>query len=98
MIQGWLNGNTRNQLAKEIGISAGSVTNIVNEWNENIGHPEAEELRKFSVWVKTTGMTITQSVKAFRIRRMLNNLMVGDDTNCNVEEDLDNFHSFDGDL
>ncbi len=94
MIQGWLNAKTRNQLTKEIGISAGSVTNIVGEWNENIGLPKAEELREFSVWVKKSGMTITQSVKAFRIHQLLKNLIVGDETNCNLEEDLDNFHSF----
>ncbi len=94
MIQGWLNGNTRNQLAEELGISSGSVSKILKEWDQNIGHPEAKELREFSVWVKKSGMTVPQFVKAFRIHQLLKNLMVEDGTNCNVEEDLDNFHSF----
>jgi hypothetical protein len=39
-------------------------------------------------------MTISQCAKAFRIHQLLNNLLVGDETNCNLEGDLDNFHSF----
>lgn len=83
-----------NQLAEEFGISAGSVSKILKGWNQNIGHPEAKELREFSVWVKKLGMTVPQFVKAFRIHKLLKNLMVEDGTNCNLEEDLDNFHSF----
>src|SRR4028118_1591546 len=75
-------------------MAAGSVSKIINEWNQNIGLPEAKELREFSVKVKKSGMTISQCAKAFRIHQLLNNLMVGDETNCNFEEDLDNFHSF----
>ena len=91
VIQGWLNGKTRNQLAEELCMAAGSVSKILKEWNQNVGHPEAKELREFSVKVNKSGMTISQCAKAFRIRQLLNNLMVGDETNCNLEEDLDTF-------
>lgn len=67
---------------------------ILKEWNQNVGYPEAKELREFSVKVNKSGMTISQCAKAFRIHQLLNNLVVGDETNCNVEEDLYNFHSF----
>jgi hypothetical protein len=98
VIQGWLNGRTRNQLAEKLCISAGSVSKILEGWNENIGHPEAEELRGFSVMVKKSGMTIPQFVNAFRIHQLLKNFLNEDGTNRNVEEDLDNFHSFAVDL
>jgi hypothetical protein len=43
VIQGWLNGKTRNQLAEELCMAAGSVSKILKEWNQNVGHPEAKE-------------------------------------------------------
>jgi hypothetical protein len=94
VIQGWLNGKTRNQLAEELCMATGSVSKILKEWNQKVGQPEAKELREFSVWVNKSGMTISQCAKAFRIHQILKNLMVEDGTICNFEEDLDNFYSF----
>lgn len=59
-IQGYLNGKSRDQIAKEIGISTGSVSNILRDWKYKIGIPVAEELRDFAVIVKKSGMSIEQ--------------------------------------
>jgi uncharacterized protein (DUF433 family) len=32
VIQAWLNGEQRDKIADDYGLSAGSVTNIINDW------------------------------------------------------------------
>jgi transposase len=44
VIQGYLNGKSRDQIAKELGISTGTVSKIIKDWKLKIGIPIAEEL------------------------------------------------------
>ena len=37
VIQGWLAGEQRDKIAVDNGLSAGAVTNIVNEWRQALG-------------------------------------------------------------
>jgi DNA-directed RNA polymerase specialized sigma24 family protein len=37
VIQQWLQGRPRNDIAAENGVSSGAVTNIVNQWRHNLG-------------------------------------------------------------
>ena len=37
VIQGWLNGTQRDKIAGDNGLSAGAVTNIVDEWRLALG-------------------------------------------------------------
>ena len=45
VIQEWLKGVQRDNIAGDNGLSAGSVTNIVNEWRDALGFSAADELR-----------------------------------------------------
>ena len=49
VIQQWLQGRPRNDIASENGISSGAVTNIVNEWRHNLGFALADELRQLAI-------------------------------------------------
>jgi hypothetical protein len=46
VIQQWLEGKPRNDIAADNGLSDGAVTNIVNEWKHNLGFSLADDLRQ----------------------------------------------------
>ncbi len=52
MIQEYLNGKSRDQIALDVGISGGKVSGIINDWITEMGKPNAEELRDFAVTVR----------------------------------------------
>ncbi len=57
VIQQWLQGRPRNDIAAENGVSSGAVTNIVNEWRHNLGFAGANELRELAVTMRKVGIT-----------------------------------------
>ena len=44
VIQEYLNGKSRDQIVKEVGISTGKVSNTIKDWKLRIGIPNVEEL------------------------------------------------------
>jgi hypothetical protein len=48
MIQQWLAGHERDKIAFDCSNSAGSVTNIVDEWRITLGSYAADQLRDLS--------------------------------------------------
>jgi transposase len=44
-IKKWLSGEQRDKIASDISIGAGTVTNIISEWKEEVGIPTANTLR-----------------------------------------------------
>ena len=57
VIQGWLNGTQRDKIAGDNGLSAGAVTNIVDEWRLALGFSATTELRELAVTLKKIGIT-----------------------------------------
>jgi hypothetical protein len=60
VIQQWLTGRSRNDIAVENGLSSGAVTNIVNEWRLGLGLAAADELRELAVTLKKVGVNAAQ--------------------------------------
>lgn len=52
VIQGYLNGKPRDQIALDAGISAGTALGIIKDWISRTGIPNVEELRDFAVILK----------------------------------------------
>jgi hypothetical protein len=71
VIQQWLNGEQRDKIAVDNGLSAGSVTNIVNEWRAALGFPTADALRELAVTLKRIGITAAQCVLGFRVATIM---------------------------
>jgi len=46
VIRDWLNGKPRDTIARDNSLSAGAVTNIVNEWRNDFAVPVADSLRE----------------------------------------------------
>jgi hypothetical protein len=61
VIYEWLRGSSRDKIAGIYKISTGGVTNIVNEWRNNIGGYIAKELREFSISLKKANITPIQT-------------------------------------
>ena len=88
VIQGWLAGEQRDKIAVNSGLSAGAVTNIVNEWRQALGFHLADALRDLAVVLKRVGITPAQCALGLRAAMMLNRLGVKED----------NFESFMSDV
>jgi hypothetical protein len=84
VIQQWLQGELRNDIAAKSGISSGAVTNIINEWRYNLGFAIADELRELAVTMKKVGITAAQCALGYHTASVM--LRIG------VQEDI--FRSF----
>jgi hypothetical protein len=80
VIQQWLQGKPRNDIATESGISSGAVTNIVNELRYNLGLAAADELRELAVTMKKVGITAAQCALGFRTASVMLRIGVQEDS------------------
>ncbi|TVP39120.1 hypothetical protein [Candidatus Nitrosocosmicus arcticus] len=70
MIQEWLQGKTRDIIAKETGISQGSVTGIITEWKERTVNPDIENLREFAIWLKNQALRLVNAQKGLGMQNV----------------------------
>ena len=71
VIQQWLQGRARDLIAVDTGLSAGAVTNIINQWRRGLSYPLADELRELAVTFKKIGITATQCATGFRLAMIM---------------------------
>jgi CENP-B N-terminal DNA-binding domain len=69
VIRKWLVGKSRNKIAKEIGIGAGTVSSIIQEFRQN--DPEFDLLREAAVKLKNQGINIESFASLVRLREIL---------------------------
>jgi hypothetical protein len=79
VIQQWLSGTQRDKIAAENGLSAGAVTNLVNEWSRGLGFAIADDLRELAVTMKKVGITAAQCASGFRAAMIMNKIGVKED-------------------
>ena len=73
VIRKWLEGKSRNKIAKEVGIGAGTISGIIQEFRQN--DPEFDLLREVAVKLKNQGINIESFASSVRLReRMLNQI------------------------
>jgi DNA repair exonuclease SbcCD ATPase subunit len=80
VIQDWLSGKQRDKIAGDNGLSAGAVTNIVNEWRQALGLSAVDELRELAVTLKKIGISAAQCADGFRAAMIMNRLGVREDS------------------
>jgi hypothetical protein len=71
VIRHWLMGYSRDDIASKFLISTGAVTNIVNEWRNNIGSYIADDLRELSLSLKKAQLSPIECATSLRIERMM---------------------------
>jgi prefoldin subunit 5 len=69
----------RDKIAFDCSISAGAVSNIVNEWSMGIGSDAADQLRDLSVTLKKIGMNPVQCAIGVRVATIMKRLGVHED-------------------
>src|SRR5436309_3896225 len=79
VIQQWLEGKPRNDIAADNGLSDGAVTNIVNEWKHNLGFSLADDLREPAVTMRRVGVTASKCALGFRVAMIMLNMGVKED-------------------
>jgi FtsZ-binding cell division protein ZapB len=79
VIQQWLEGKPRDVIAAESSLSAGTVTNLVNEWRQALGLVAADELRDLAITLKKVGITPTQCAVGFRVAMIMSRIGVKED-------------------
>jgi len=79
IIDAWLMGKTRDNIASEFNISKGSVSNIKDQWENRIGLFEANNLRQLGLALKKTGISPVQCVHGLRIYNIIKQLGIDED-------------------
>jgi hypothetical protein len=79
VIQQWLEGKSRDVIAAENGLSAGAVTNLVNEWRQALGLGAAVELRDLAITLNKIGITPAQCALGFRVAMIMSKIGVKED-------------------
>jgi hypothetical protein len=66
VIDDWLEGESRNDIAIKRAMGSGTVYNIVQKWRLGIGIEKADKLRDLALKLKKTGLTVNECAKALR--------------------------------
>lgn len=80
----WFEGVQRDKIAANNGLSAGAVTNVVNEWRRGVGDDVIDNLRQLGEVLRKNGITPAQCALGFRTVMLISKLGV-------KEEELDSF-------
>ena len=79
VIDAWISGKTRDNIASEFNISTGFVSNIIEQWQKGIGVFDANNLRKLGLALKKAGISPVQCVDGLRIINIINKLGIDND-------------------
>ena len=67
VIDDWLSGESRYDIAIKRIMGSGTVYNIIQEWRNGIGVQKADRLRDIALQLKKTGLTVTDCATGLRI-------------------------------
>jgi hypothetical protein len=81
VIDNWLNGESRNDIATKHNIGSSTVYNIVEEWSNGLGGDVqlADRLRELGIKLKKNGLTVSDCAKGLRMLMMLKKYGIKDD-------------------
>jgi len=79
IVYDWLRGSSRDEIAGIYNISTGGVTNIINQWRNNIGAYNAEDLRQLSISLKKANITPIQCSMGFRVAKIMQRFGITED-------------------
>jgi hypothetical protein len=79
IIQKWLEGKSRNQIAIECNVSQGAVSGTIDDWKKSVGVSLAEQLRDLLLAGGRSGISVVECAQGYRTFRMLSNLHVDED-------------------
>jgi hypothetical protein len=77
VIKEWLTGDTRDEIASNNGIGAGTVSNIITEWKKGLDSTDYDSIRELSVFLKGEGITLNDLAPLVRLNNHIKKLGAG---------------------
>jgi hypothetical protein len=78
-IKQWLSGDSRDRIAADNAIGAGTVTNIVNEWKKGVDDSEYDSLRELTVSLKKQGIGLNELACSVRLNNYIKQIGTNED-------------------
>jgi 5'-3' exonuclease len=79
VVDQWLSGDSRDRIAADNGIGAGTVSNIINEWKKGVKDLEYESVRELTVSIKKQGIGLSDLVCFVRLNNYIQKLGANQD-------------------
>jgi hypothetical protein len=76
VIRIYLQGLSRNDIARTCGVDEDTVSNIIDEWKRSLDIPDVQSLRDLAVNLKRCGIYAAQCAQGFRILNIMKKLGV----------------------
>ena len=64
IINKWLSGDSRDRIAADNDIGAGTVSNIINEWKKGVEDSDYDSIRELAVYSKKEGFGLTHTASS----------------------------------
>ena len=74
VIAQYLQGVSRDRIAADNGIGAGTVSNIIDEWKKGVQDSDYESIRELSVFCKKQGVTLNALASCIRVNNYIQSL------------------------
>jgi hypothetical protein len=71
IVNQWLSGESRDRIAADNGIGAGTVSNIIDEWKKRMQDSDYESIRELSVFYKKQEMTLNALASCIRMNNYI---------------------------
>ena len=78
VIRRYLQGESRNDIARTCGLGEGTVSNIEDEWKHSLGIPDVQSLRELAVNLKRCGIDALQCAEGLKILNTIRKLGVNE--------------------
>src|SRR5438132_12981864 len=79
VINQWLSGYTRDRIAANNHIGAGTVTNIINEWKKGVENSDYDSVRELAVYSKKEGFGLSRIASSTRLINYIRKLGANQD-------------------
>jgi hypothetical protein len=74
VVNRWLSGASRDRIAADNDIGAGTVSNIIDEWKKRMQDSDYESIRELSVFCKKQGVTLNALASCIRLNNYIQSL------------------------
>src|SRR6266487_301068 len=79
VIKRWLSGDTRDRIAADNGIGAGTVSNIINELKKGVEDSDYDSVRELAVYSKKEGFDLSDFASSIRLSNYIQKLGANQD-------------------
>jgi DNA-binding ferritin-like protein len=79
VINQWLSGESRDRIAVDNDIGAGTVSNIINDWKKGVEDSEYNSLRELAVSLKKQGIGLNDLARSVRLNNYIKNIGTTED-------------------